>query len=160
MKNYLFILGSAVLGLLASCSSDDNSDSGDDGSSPVGSYNLVSVKTSKPIDADKDGVFDDTELLPFITCTSTIALNENQTFAWNRVQVYVMSDISDDFICYNDSDVGVYVLTGNALQLNGDHNGLNMLNKDGDKITDSSSSYFYTSNENYEQLTVTYTYQK
>jgi|SRR5690554_411528 len=161
MKKQLLFLAFATIGLLASCSSDDNSGSGS--SNVVGTYHLVSVEISKATDVNGDGVYNEKELIDAISCESKVALTESGNFAWGEMQPSQEQDRT--FYCWTYDISGTYEVAGEGIvftEVYGDDTYTYTMTREGNTLKYSSVVYVYTSAgaENTEQATIIYTYKK
>lgn len=162
MKKHLLFLAFATIGLLTSCSSDDNSGSSSD-SGASGTYTLVSVEINKATDANGDGVYNEKEIIDAISCDSKVVLTENGNFAWD--EMYVSQESDRSFYCWANTYSGTYETAGGGIiltEIDGDYTYTYTMTRSGNtlKYSDVISVYTSASAINTEQATITYTYKK
>lgn len=160
MKKQLLFLAFATIGLLTSCSSDDNSGSD---SGIAGTYTLVSVEISKATDANGGGVYNEKEIIDAISCDSKVVLTESGNYAWDEMWVSQNSDRTFD--CNAHTYSGTYETADGGLiltEVDGDYTYTSTMTRSGNTLKYSDVVYVYTSAgaTNKEQATIIYTYRK
>ena len=111
MKRFFGILSLAAI-LFCSCSSDDGGDSNQfEGEEFIGTWKLVAINVSSPIDANNDGTTS-TNLLDEVDCLQeTFILDRTLTWTSNSVNVLLITAITGNL--YNVSCANPQTSNGN-----------------------------------------------
>ena len=80
----LTLLLTILIGLtILSCSSDKEEQIG----SVAGTYNLISIESNIALDPDLNGEFVSTEIIDYISCSSSMTLNSNGIIDWDYLNI-------------------------------------------------------------------------
>ncbi|MGB2143285.1 MAG: hypothetical protein ACPH4O_04945 [Flavobacteriaceae bacterium] len=83
MKKRNLLLTILIVLTILSCSSEKDEPIG----SVVGTYSLISIEPNIALDTDLNGEFVNTELIDYISCSSSMTLNSNGTIDWDYLNI-------------------------------------------------------------------------
>ena len=93
----LNLLLTILIGLtILSCSSDKEEKIG----SVAGIYNLISIESNIVLDTDLNGEFVSTELIDYISCSSSMTLNSNGIIDWDYLNI--SQNLNSETLTYSE----------------------------------------------------------
>ena len=132
-----FLGYAALIGVVFSCSSDDDNSSTT--VSYAGTYAMTAFNVSVPQDLNADGIASVNQMNE-TNCFNgnTLILNENNTFTMTEKGIDIVTDgVNETLDCYDDGTyTGTWSLVGNSIKLDGEF-GIELFKFADNKLTQS-----------------------